>query len=642
MAESDDAIPQFEEMLNAVKRNSRITRREYYELYNKFEEVIRKIIENRKGIDQMYRTADTFFRQYLEEIKMPINPRDDKAFVDHFNTTHQKYFSVANKLNGLLLALNRYAEYSNYEWVGGEYSTAIQLALFSWDNSWISSYERLIGLLFNEIHSRRGYIKFDYKEAHKCVQRFLNVIHDDLPSEYTFQNVKMRNHISSISQSFSSSKYKSFQDVYIHKMLSFYDNVANHQRVFEALSFDKDACALCLPKKSVEIIRPMLKDFIKNTSLSGYFGNYVDNKKFDVLRTLREVVFYFVGEYNTFDEWMRNYAIRREEIAIDAIANGVDLDPRIVPHTVSEVKSSLQQSFTEFIDPTLAREVIAESTKYFLEKNATVGGVVAELSSKCLDRLFIKRNESVFSEDEFKGALLDMAGFYRVEKSEGLFQEIYSRSLSARFLQNQFFSLQADELAFKSLKEVLKQEFLHKIDRMFEDIRDSHRCTRHRFTELHRALDCNVVANKLFCKIVAKSIWPVEEEPEIRLPPEITAFNDRFAEIYNNDRNDEAKKNVAWSPNLSFGEIEMNYVRTPCTLAVNAYQATILMLFNNNSGSLTVGEIITATGIGENMVKRNLKVMIGVGLLTIDSPREGVELNLTRESRIILNENFQW
>lgn len=42
------------------------------------------------------------------------------------------------------------------------------------------------------------------------------------------------------------------------------------------------------------------------------------------LKSLREVVFYFTGDYDLFDEWMRNYAIRRGKTATDAIANKID------------------------------------------------------------------------------------------------------------------------------------------------------------------------------------------------------------------------------------------------------------------------------------------------------------------------------
>lgn len=74
---------------------------------------------------------------------------------------------------------------------------------------------------------------------------------------------------------------------------------------------------------------------------------------------------------------------------------------------------------------------------------------------------------------------------------------------------------------------------------------------------------------------------------------------------------------------------------------MNAHQATILVLFNE-SDSFTFGEMISATGIVESVLKWNLEVLINVGLLTMDASTEGAALIFSRDSNIILNKDFQW
>lgn len=108
--------------------------------------------------------------------------------------------------------------------------------MVNWDDGWILSYQRLIGLLFNDIHRRRGYRPFVYTEAHKCVKRFLNVIHDDLPFEYVSDSIKMRRHISAMKMYFNPNAYRSMHEgAYIDEMRNFYYNERNYTRVSESV-----------------------------------------------------------------------------------------------------------------------------------------------------------------------------------------------------------------------------------------------------------------------------------------------------------------------------------------------------------------------------------------------------------------------
>lgn len=61
---------QFADMLIAIKENPDMNRKEYFQSYNEFYEMTTKLIENRSGIDKIYKMAYIFFQSYLREIKM--------------------------------------------------------------------------------------------------------------------------------------------------------------------------------------------------------------------------------------------------------------------------------------------------------------------------------------------------------------------------------------------------------------------------------------------------------------------------------------------------------------------------------------------------------------------------------------------
>ena len=263
----------------------------------------------------------------------------------------------------------------------------------------------------------------------------------------------------------------------------------------------------------------------------------------------------------------------------------------------SEMDTMVERAFLNDIKFQKARDVSFQNFMNKQDKSPTY------IAAYCNNE-FVKGLRGV-NEAETNARLDAIIRLFCCLHSRDIFITAYTNYLAIRLLNKIFLSKDAEELMLQKLKVECGHNTVNKLAQMFNDINISRDLmTEFRNTQTHKNMLASGV--EFTAEILTGGHWPQQPSAACTLPPELKDYTIKFEQFY---KQKFQNRNITWL--FKNGSIELKTVFAtdkPYILAVNCYQAVVLMLFNRKE-EMTFSEIKDATNISESDLKEALKYM---------------------------------
>ena len=124
--------------------------------------------------------------------------------------------------------------------------------------------------------------------------------------------------------------------------------------------------------------------------------------------------------------------------------------------------------------------------------------------------------------------------------------------------------------------------------------------------------------------VLGANFWPLKAlDGEFNIPAEISPLYNQFSEYY---RRKHSGRKLVWVWNDSRNELRTNYLKQNYVLMTSSYQMAVLLQYNDHD-TLTLDELVAATGITENVLIQELAILVEAGVL-INIEKDRYDLNL--------------
>jgi len=172
--------------------------------------------------------------------------------------------------------------------------------------------------------------------------------------------------------------------------------------------------------------------------------------------------------------------------------------------------------------------------------------------------------------------------------------------LQKRLLGQKSQSDEAEKSFISKLKTEFGYQFTTKLEGMFSDMRIS----RENMESYKNSLQLQSISPPidLSVQVLTTGYWPINLNVNINVPGELEKACTIFKDFYLNSH---TGRRLTWQFNMGTADIRTNGFDKRYELNVSTFQMIILLLFND-AESLTYGEILSATKIPQNEVKKNL------------------------------------
>ncbi|KAJ6444751.1 Serine/threonine-protein kinase tel-1 [Purpureocillium lavendulum] len=240
------------------------------------------------------------------------------------------------------------------------------------------------------------------------------------------------------------------------------------------------------------------------------------------------------------------------------------------------------------------------------------GGLKAlpkDLYSDVKDRAAAEKlgHASSADEDAELDRQLDQAlELFRFIEGKDAFEAFYKKDLARRLLMGRSASQDAERNMLTKLRGECGSNFTHNLEQMFKDQElakdemESYRQWMDASAERKKRVDLSVM-------ILSAAAWPTYPDVRLNLPDEVATEIERFDGHY---KFKHTGRILTWKHSLAHCSIKASFPKGNKELLVSAFQAVVLMLFNDVSEDqicLTYDEISTATGLQGGDLDRTLQ-----------------------------------
>lgn len=231
-----------------------------------------------------------------------------------------------------------------------------------------------------------------------------------------------------------------------------------------------------------------------------------------------------------------------------------------------------------------------------------------ELLSDSKDRAVAERQgqASTGDEDAELDRQLDQAlELFRFIEGKDTFEAFYKKDLARRLLMGRSASQDAERNMLTKLRGECGSNFTHNLEQMFKDQElakdemESYKQWCQGSAERQGSLDLSVM-------ILSAAAWPTYPDVRLNLPDQVAARIERFDKYY---KNKHTGRVLTWKHSLAHCVIKGTFAKGPKELLVSAYQAVVLMMFNNvpDDGFLAYEQVATGTGLQGGDLDRTLQ-----------------------------------
>lgn len=231
-----------------------------------------------------------------------------------------------------------------------------------------------------------------------------------------------------------------------------------------------------------------------------------------------------------------------------------------------------------------------------------------EMLSDVKDRATAEKEgqASTADEDAELDRQLDQAlELFRFIEGKDTFEAFYKRDLARRLLMSRSASQDAERSMLTKLRGECGSNFTHNLEQMFKDQEiakdemDKYRQWCLGSGDQNASLDLSVM-------ILSAAAWPTYPDIRLNLPHEVATQIERFDKFY---KSKHTGRVLTWKHSLAHCAIKASFPKGSKELLVSAYQAVVLLCFNNvpADGFLAYEQISGATGLQGGDLDRTLQ-----------------------------------
>ncbi|KOS19121.1 Cullin-4A [Escovopsis weberi] len=237
-----------------------------------------------------------------------------------------------------------------------------------------------------------------------------------------------------------------------------------------------------------------------------------------------------------------------------------------------------------------------------------------ELLSDAKDRVMAEKDGQANSADEDAelDRQLDQAlELFRFIEGKDTFEAFYKKDLARRLLMGRSASQDAERNMLTKLRGECGSNFTHNLEQMFKD-QELAKDEMEAYKEW-----CDGTAERrdgggggdavdLHVMILSAAAWPTYPDVRLNLPNNVAVQIERFDRHY---KSKHTGRTLTWKPSLAHCAVKANFPRGQKELLVSAFQAAVLLLFNDvaDDGFLALEQIGAATGLQGGDLDRTLQ-----------------------------------
>ncbi|RKF80571.1 Cullin-4A [Golovinomyces cichoracearum] len=222
---------------------------------------------------------------------------------------------------------------------------------------------------------------------------------------------------------------------------------------------------------------------------------------------------------------------------------------------------------------------------------------------------------------------------FRFIEGKDLFEAFYKKHFARRLLMARSASHDVERSMLSKLKSECGYTFTHNLEQMFKD----QEVSRDEMTAYRQSLNKNGKPNlDLHVNILSAAAWPSYPDIQVNLPAEVARHLERFDRFYVNKH---AGRRLTWKHSLAHSVIKAKFNKSYKELLVSAFQAIVLVLFNDieATDSLSYTTIQQTTGLIDIELKRTLQSLACAKIRVLTKHPKGREINQTDTFTVNLN-----
>jgi cullin-4 len=189
---------------------------------------------------------------------------------------------------------------------------------------------------------------------------------------------------------------------------------------------------------------------------------------------------------------------------------------------------------------------------------------------------------------------------FRFIEGKDVFEAFYKKDLAKRLLMGRSASQDAERNMLAKLKSECGYSFTHNLEQMFKD------------QELAReemALykdSTGKQSMELQVSVLSSAAWPTYPEVDVKLPDEVAMHIEKYDRYY---KHKHSGRKLTWKHSLAHSIVRAHFNKGTKELLVSAFQAIVLVLFNDidSTGNLSYIDIAAATGLVDAELIRTLQ-----------------------------------
>lgn len=602
-------------------------------------------IGNRTGANLMgsdlYNNLIRYFVAHLKALRDKSDTLQEEALLRYYAAEWDRYTTGANYINRLFTYLNRH-------WVKRERDEGRKtvypvytLALVQWKNNLFipvqQRHAKLAGAILRLIEQQRNGETIDQGLVKKVVDSFVSLGLDDSDTNKAcldvykehFENpfieateLYYKKESESFLAEYSVSEYLKKAEERLKEEEDRVDRYLNTQTRKTLIS----KCEHVLIREHAELMWDSfqnLLDFDKDEDLQRMYA--LLSRIPEGLEPLRK----------RFEEHVKKAGLAAVSKLVAEGEEGVD------PKAYVDALLDVHQKNSETVTRSFRGEAgfvasLDKACREFVNRNAATGTSTAkspELLAKHAD-LLLRKNNKMAEEGDLEGALNRVMILFKYIEDKDVFQSFYSTKLSKRLIHGVSASDESEASMISKLKEACGFEYTNKLQRMFTDMSLSKDLTdsfKERMQTNHDDMDIT-----FSIMVLGTNFWPLNPPThDFLIPAEILPTYNRFQQYYQSKH---SGRKLTWLWNYSKNELRTNYLNQKYILMTSSFQMAVLLQYNRHD-TLSLGELITATSIPEELMKQVLALLVKAKIL-INEETDQYDLNpgfKSKKIRVNLN-----
>ena len=192
---------------------------------------------------------------------------------------------------------------------------------------------------------------------------------------------------------------------------------------------------------------------------------------------------------------------------------------------------------------------------------------------------------------------------FRFIEGKDVFEAFYKKDLARRLLMARSASQDAERNMLAKLKIECGFAFTHNLEQMFKDQEIAKDEMVGYKQSLRGASETNI---DLQVSVLSAAAWPTYPDVAVKLPSDVAKHLERYELHYGHKH---TGRRLTWKHALAHSVVKAKFKRGPKELLVSAFQAIVLVLFNDieEGGNLSYKAIQDATGLVDAELERTLQ-----------------------------------